>query len=415
VSAEGSVTLGFMRAARAMEALFRNNAPLAARLAQKIRELARELERRWGEGFKFKIMDFCGTHEWTITHFGIRSLMPPTIELVAGPGCPVCVTPSLFVEEAIRLALDGIVVYTYGDAYRLRAVRGVGGAFSLSEARALGAQVKVVPSLLDAAADARRHGRDSVFLGIGFETVAPGYARAILEGLLPENLKLMCVAKRTPPAMLHAIGVSGEAGEPPVMGVIAPGHVSTITGAKAWAPVAERYRIPVVVSGFEPIDVLLSILEILKRLERGEAGVEIEYRRAVTWQGDLRAQRAMETAFDVVDDAWRGIGFLPESGFRLKSAYERYDAFREYGVRDVSPETWTYDMPPGCRCADVILGRAKPTDCPLFMQACTPSKPFGPCMVSVEGTCAIWARFGGGGLADAIAREVGGERGPATL
>ena len=388
----GGLTERLIGASRALEAAFRGDAQLARRLAERIGEWAAELERRFGEGFRFKIMNFCGTHEWTVTHFGLRSLMPPQLDLVAGPGCPVCVTPSLFVEEAIRLALDGVTVYTYGDVYRLRSLREVRGARSLSEARALGGRVKVVASILDAAADARAHGGDSVFVGIGFETVAPGYARAVLGGLLPPNLKLMSLVKLTPPAMLHSIDILREKPtEPPIMGVIAPGHVSTITGAKAWTPVAESFGIPVVVSGFEPIDVLLSIAEILRQLLKGEAGVVIEYSRAVTWHGDLRAQSAIGRAFETVDDAWRGIGFLPKSGLRLRAEYSRYDAFRELGVRDVSPETWSYDLPPGCRCAEVIIGKAKPTDCPLFMRGCTPSKPYGPCMVSMEGTCAIWA------------------------
>jgi len=407
-SYSGSSAQEAIKAAKTIEAAFRSNAPLARKLVEKIRGLAIEAERRLGDASRFKIMDFCGTHEWTITHFGIRSLMPEQIELVAGPGCPVCVTPSLFVEEAIRLALDGIHVYTYGDVYRLMSIRSVRGASSLSEARALGGRVKVVHSLLDAALDARSHGRDSVFVGIGFETVAPGYAHAVIRGLLPSNLKLMSLVKLTPPAMFHSIEILREKPtEPPIVGVIAPGHVSTITGAKAWVPVAENYGIPVVVSGFEPLDVLASIAEILKQLSRGEARVAIEYARAVTWHGDLRAQSIVGRAFETVDDAWRGIGFLPKSGLRLRSAFSKYDAFETYGVREVTPENWSYDLPPGCRCAEVVIGKAKPTDCPLFMKRCTPSKPYGPCMVSLEGACAIWARFGSGGLADEIARELG--------
>ncbi|MEZ0345210.1 MAG: hydrogenase formation protein HypD, partial [Infirmifilum sp.] len=338
--AEGyeNLTASFISAAKAIETAFRRNLPLARRLAERIQRLAGEVEQRWGEGFKFKIMDFCGTHEWTITHFGIRSLMPPSIELVAGPGCPVCVTPSLFVEEAIELALDGVTVYTYGDVYRLRSLRGVRGASSLSEARALGGRVRVVSSILEAASEARERGWDSVFVGIGFETVAPGYAHAILRELLPPNLKLMSLVKLTPPAMFYSIEILREKPtEPPIMGVIAPGHVSAITGAKAWTPVAESYGIPVVVSGFEPIDVLLSIAEILRQLAKGEARVEVEYRRAVTWHGDLRAQSLVGKVFETVDDAWRGIGFLPKSGLRLRGEYARYDAFTEFGLRDVEP------------------------------------------------------------------------------
>ncbi|MEL9940460.1 MAG: hydrogenase formation protein HypD [Ignisphaera sp.] len=396
----------FLGIADKIEKAFRENRELVKAILKKIGEYSKSLESLYGKDFKFKIMNFCGTHEWTVTHFGIRSLVPKNIELVAGPGCPVCVTPSHFIEEAIKLALDGITVYTYGDTYRLRTLNSVRGYRSLSEVRGEGS-VKLVTSLVDAIKDARNSNRESVFIGIGFETVAPGYASAVLKGLVPENLKIMSLVKLTPPAMFYSLEILREKPtEPPVMGVIAPGHVSTVTGAKAWSVVSENYGIPVVVSGFEPIDVLLSILEILKQLVKGEAKTVIEYKRAVTWHGDLRAQRIVAKAFRVVDDAWRGIGFLPKSGLRLRDEYRKYDAFEGLGVKEIKPGEWGYDLPPGCRCAEVTLGKAKPTDCPLFMKVCTPDKPYGPCMVSLEGACAIWARFGSGGLADEIAKEL---------
>lgn len=397
-----------LNAIKILTSSFRTNLPLAKTLVSKIWSLSLELSKRCGENFKFKIMDFCGTHEWTITYFGIRSLMPSNIELVAGPGCPVCVTPSYFIEEAIKLAFNGVMIYTYGDVYRLRSIRSVRGAGSLSDAKALGCSIKIVTSILNAANDARNHGRDAVFMGIGFETVAPGYAQALYKGLIPDNLKILSLVKLTPPAMFYSIDVQkGDSVESPVMGVIAPGHVSTITGAKAWAPISESFKIPVVVSGFEPIDVLASIAEILRQLVNGEAKTVIEYTRAVTWQGSLKAQSLIATTFDVVDDAWRGIGFIPRSGLRIKDSYSKYDAFKEYGIKDLTPDSWRYDLPPGCRCADVIIGKATPIQCPLFMKSCTPSTPIGPCMVSIEGTCSIWAKFGAGGLANEIAKELG--------
>ncbi|MDK6028733.1 hydrogenase formation protein HypD [Ignisphaera sp. 4213-co] len=406
-NSEHSELSNFLKVVNKIESAFRENRELVSIILKKIMEYSKKLEEAYGKEFKFKIMNFCGTHEWTITHFGIRSLVPKNIELVAGPGCPVCVTPSYFIEEAIKLALDGFTIYTYGDTYRLRTVNSVRGYNSLSDVRSDG-DVKIVTSFAEAIADARRSGRESVFIGIGFETVAPGYASAIIRGIVPENLKIMSLVKLTPPAMFYTLEILREKPtEPPVMGVIAPGHVSTITGAKAWAVVSENYGIPVVISGFEPIDVLLSILEILKQLVKGEAKTVIEYKRAVTWHGDVRAQRIVAKAFRVVDDAWRGIGFLPESGLRLREEYRKIDAFAEIGVEDLKPDKWVYDLPPGCRCAEVTLGKAKPTDCPLFMRICTPSKPYGPCMVSLEGACAIWARFGSGGLADEIAKDLG--------
>ncbi|UNQ73836.1 hydrogenase formation protein HypD [Infirmifilum sp. NZ] len=390
-----------------IEEAFRRNEQLARKLVDVIHSRFREATRVLGVD-RLKIMDFCGTHEWTIVHFGLRSLMPDGLELVAGPGCPVCVTPSRYIEEAIRLALDGVRVYTYGDTFKLRTINEVRGFYSLEEARSRGADVKMVTGLPDAVRDARRHGKDSLFLGIGFETVAPGYAQAVLSGHVPENLKLLSLVKLTPPAMFYSLDILREKPpEPPVMGVIAPGHVSTITGAKAWEPVAENYSIPVVVSGFEPIDVLASIAEILSQLARREARVRIEYTRAVTWAGDLKAQAMIHKAFYAVDDAWRGIGFLPLSGLRLREAFSSLDAFKQFGIPELKPEDWRKDTPPGCRCAEVTLGKAKPTDCPMFLKKCTPEKPYGPCMVSLEGTCAVWARFGGGGVADDIARELG--------
>lgn len=397
------MTLGFYSE---LEKQLRFNRELAKIVVEKIKGLFTEYTVKTGIE-RLKIMDFCGTHEWSITYYGLRSLVPSGMELVAGPGCPVCVVPSHYIEESIKLALDGVVVYAYGDVYKLRARRSVRGAYSLSEARSLGGDVRIVQDILSATRDAAGHGKPSVFIGVGFETAAPAYAWSILRKHLPVNLKLLVLVKLTPPAMFYSLEVSREKPtEPPINGVIAPGHVSTITGAKAWTPVSENYGLPVVISGFEPLDVLVSILEIMKQLVEGKAETVIEYKRSVSWHGDLRAQNAINKVFEVVDDAWRGIGFLPKSGLRLREEYRLYDAFYEYGVRELKPVEWEKDMPPGCRCAEVVLGKAYPTQCPLFMKACTPQKPVGPCMVSIEGTCAIWARFGSRDLLLRITNEV---------
>lgn len=391
-----------------MEKLTREDRDIANIVLKKIHELWRKYVAETGSE-RVKIMNFCGTHEYTITHYGLRTLLPQGLELVAGPGCPVCVTPSYFIEEAIKLSMDNVVVYTYGDSYRLRAYRGVNGVYSLADARSRGGLVKVVPDLLTAIRDAREHGKRSVFLGIGFETVAPGYAQAILNGLVPSNLKIMSLVKLTPPAMFYTLEVSREKPtEPPIMGVIAPGHVSTITGAKAWMPVAENYHIPVIVSGFEPLDVLISILEILRRLVENKPGVVVEYVRAVSFHGDIYSQSIISRAFEIVDDSWRGIGYIPDSGLRIRDRYREMDAFYELGVRDLDPSRWREDMPHGCKCAEIVLGKAYPSQCPLFMKACTPSRPIGPCMVSQEGTCSIWARFGSRELLQKVSRVIHG-------
>jgi len=357
-------------------------------------------------------MDFCGTHEWTVVHFGLRNLLEmagvKNVELVAGPGCPVCVTPSYYLEEAMKLAFEGVVIYTYGDVFRLPAIRKVNGAKSLAEAKALGADIRLIHTFLHAVIDAKKHNKPSLFFGIGFETVAPGYSETILRGLVPPNLKLMSLVKLTPPAMFYALDMVREKPtDYPISGVIAPGHVSTIIGGKAWVPVAEHFGIPVVVAGFEPNDVLTAVAEILRQIKNGEYKVAIEYTRAVRWEGDLKAQSSINTVFETVDSAWRGIGYIPKSGLALRDSFKQFDALEYFGISELTPEKWQYDLPPGCRCAEVTLGKAKPTNCPLFMKACTPDRPVGPCMVSVEGTCAIWARFGGGGLATEIAKEVG--------
>ncbi|MCC6043297.1 MAG: hydrogenase formation protein HypD [Desulfurococcaceae archaeon] len=389
-----------------LERDLRYNRRLAEALVKKIHEAFSEYTKIFGVD-RLKIMDFCGTHEWSITYYGIRSLVPSELELVAGPGCPVCVIPSHYIEESIKLAFEGITIYCYGDVYKLRARRPVNGAYSLSEAKSLGGDVKVVQDIISAAKDATRHGKPSVFLAVGFETAAPAYAWSIIKGLIPRNLKLLSLVKLTPPAMFYALEVAQEKPtEPPISGVIAPGHVSTITGAKAWTPISEHFNIPVVVSGFEPLDILASILEILSQLVRGEAKTVIEYRRGVTWNGDVKAQAAIARVFEIVDDAWRGIGFLPKSGLRLREEFKQYDALYEYGVKELKPSEWVKDNPAGCRCAEVVLGKAYPTQCPLFMKACTPQRPIGPCMVSIEGTCAIWARFGSRDLLSKVSVEI---------
>jgi len=388
-----------------IEKAFRRDAALATKIRGAIQKLSEMAIKRGVT--KIVIMDFCGTHEWSIVHYGLRSLMPENVELVAGPGCPVCVTPSRYIEYAVKLSLEGVRVYTYGDAYRLRSLRPVGGAFSLQEARGLGGEVRVVSGFYDAIRLARQSGGESVFFGIGFETVAPGYSVAFERGLVPRNFYFLSQVKLTPPAMRFSL--EGLVKEKPdaAFGVIAPGHVSTVVGAKAWSFVSQEMGIPVVMAGFEPIDVLLAVGSILKQIVRGEAKTVIEYTRAVTWNGNLAAQKSIERVFQPVDDFWRGIGVIPKSGLELREEFSEFDAFNRFSLKRIEPSSWEYDLPAGCKCASVTLGMSKPTDCPLFLKACTPDRPIGPCMVSVEGTCSIWARFGGGGLASEVARALG--------
>jgi len=388
---------------RDIESMLRSRS-LVERIVEKIKRLAPLAARRVGQT-PIKIMDFCGTHEYTVTHYGIRSLMPPEVEIVAGPGCPVCITPAYYVDVMIKLSLEGVRVYTYGDAYKLPGSGRRGRDIrSLEEARAAGGDVVVVYSVLDAIKMAREDDKPGVFFAVGFETTAPATASPVVAGIVPKNLAILNVHRLTPPIMRYTFETHRDN---PIRGVIAPGHVSTIVGAKAWRFVVEEYGIPTVVAGFEPVDVLLAILEILRQLAEGKPRLVNEYSRAVTWEGNVKAQRMIEECCEVVDAAWRGIGFVPRSGLAFRDKYREVDALHQYGIKELTPEEWRYDLPPGCRCAEVTLGIAKPTDCPLFMKTCTPGTPYGPCMVSSEGACAVWARFGGGGLAEEIARSLG--------
>ncbi len=359
----------------------------ASKLRIVIEKLAEKAAKAVGE--PIKIMNFCGTHEYTITYYGLRSLMPKNIELIPGPGCPVCVTPAWVIDEAIRLCLDGVKVYVYGDLYKVPgSPSGVRGARSLEEARALGGNVEVTYSFLDAVKYSLRENVESVFIAVGFETTVPSTATLLYSNRVPKNLKLLVAYRLTPPIMSYVFRVHRNN---PIRGVIAPGHVSTIIGAKSWSFVAEEYGIPIVVSGFEPIDVLLSIAEILKQLSQGEAKLVNEYSRVASWNGNLEAQRLMKECYEKCKADWRGIGVVENSGLRLREKYRFFDATLEYGVESRGGE----ELPPGCRCSEVILGLKKPIECPLFMKKCTPSTPYGPCMVSSEGACSIWARYGG--------------------
>lgn len=377
--------------AERIEVKYRLNLKTAQSLKEKIHSYAAKLEN-------VKIMNFCGTHEWTTVHYGLRSLMPENVELIAGPGCPVCITPSYAVESAIALSLEGYKVYTYGDAYKLPALNPVKGVRSLEEAKAKGGNVSLVYSFLDAIEDAKKEKGEKVFFGIGFETTAPSYAVSIFHGLVPKGLYFLSVLRLTPPAADFALNKVGL-----VSGIIAPGHVSTITGARPWKKIAERYSLPVVISGFEPLDVLLSVAFILKMLVDGERGLKIEYRRAVNYEGNPMALRHIRKVFEEEDAGWRGIGVIPKSGLELRKKFRELSAYDRFSIE----KSWSYDLPKGCRCAEITLGMVKPTDCKYYMKACTPERPIGPCMVSSEGTCAIWARFGGGGLAEELARELG--------
>ncbi len=344
---------------------------LAKKMIEKIHEIA-------PKRYEVKICHVCGTHEWTISHYGIRSLLPENVEVIAGPGCPVCIVPAAEVDEAIELALRDVSVTCFGDVIRVP-----GSRMSLLDTKAKGADVRVVYSIMDAVRMAEREpNREFVFFAIGFETTAPSTAVEVLKRP-PKNLSFLISHRLIPPAMELMLGI----GDLQIDAFIAPGHVSTIIGLKPYEIFPKVYRMPTIVAGFEPLDVLAAIYMALRQISRRVSILENEYERAVTWEGNVKAKELMNRAFKVVGGSWRGLGRLPNSALALREEFREYDAHERFGVRIESGR----DIPPGCQCHLVIIGKIKPTECPLFMKACTPQTPIGSCMVGIEGTCRIWA------------------------
>jgi hydrogenase expression/formation protein HypD len=345
---------------------------LAQRMAIKIGQLS--------EGKRtVKICHVCGTHEWTITHYGLRSLLPKNVEVIAGPGCPVCIVPASEIDEALQLALKGVTITCFGDLLRVP-----GSKMSLLDAMAEGADVRIVYSVGDAVKMARKEpDGEFTFFAVGFETTSPSTAIEIL-GTPPENMSFLISHRIIPPAMK----LLAEMKDLRLNGFIAPGHVSTIIGLKPYEIFPKCYNLPVVVAGFEPLDVLMGIYMLMKQLKDNKPALENEYTRAVHSEGSLRAQGLMEEVFEIKDGRWRGLGNIGSSKLNLRKEHRPYDAHLRHSIK---VENGT-DIKPGCRCSQVIIGKIKPTECPLFMKNCTPQKPVGACMVSSEGTCRIWGK-----------------------
>jgi len=303
------------------------------------------------------------------------------VEVIAGPGCPVCVTPSLVLDEAIELARRGVIVTAFGDLMMVPATK-----TSLAGVKTEGADVRIVYGPHDAVEIAEKNpDKDVVFCAVGFETTAPGIASELLRGV-PENFSIISAHRLIPPSMELLLGI----GDLQIDGFICPGHVATIIGVRPFRYFAEAYRMPTVVSGFEPNDVLLSLAILLKQLKDGEPRCENEYVRLVKEEGNLKAQKILSEVFDVATAHWRGIGRVPNSGYVLKKEFEDYDAEKKY---ELSIEN-SVDIHPGCNCHLVIIGKIYPPECKLFGNMCTPEKPYGPCMVSSEGTCRIYYKYG---------------------
>ncbi|MBI4877558.1 MAG: hydrogenase formation protein HypD [Acidobacteria bacterium] len=329
------------------------------------------------------LMEICGGQTHTLMRYGIDELLPKEVELVHGPGCPVCVTPLETVDQAIRIAARPEVIFvSYGDMLRVP-----GSASDLFRVKAAGGDVRVAYSPLDALRLARQNPeRKVVFFGIGFETTAPAHALALKaarrEGL--KNFSLLASHVLVPPA-IHALMASSECR---VRAFIAPGHVCTVMGYWQYEDLAARYRVPIVVAGFEPVDLLEAILKVVAQLEDGRAKVENQYVRSVTREGNRPAQAAIAEVFEVCDRKWRGIGSIPQSGWRIREEFSAWDADCVFGP----PET-AVEEPAECVSALVLQGLRKPVDCPAFGSRCTPERPLGAPMVSAEGACSAYYQF----------------------
>ena len=330
------------------------------------------------------IMEVCGTHTMAIHQHGIRALMPKKIRLISGPGCPVCVTPIHYVDHAVALARrPATIIATFGDMMRVP-----GSSSNLLREKAFGADVRIVYSPLDAVTIAAQHPQLTiVFLGIGFETTAPTIAGSILDAQR-RGLKNYFVlgAHKTMPIPMQVLAADPEL---QVSGFLAPAHVSAIIGADAYQPLVASCHIPCVVTGFEPLDILLGIKMLARQIVAGTAEVEVEYSRLVRREGNRKAQQLLSQVFTPSDANWRGIGIIPNSGLDFRAEYASFDAARQLAVTIEEAIE-----PAGCRCGDILKGKIDPHDCPLFARRCTPSDPVGACMVSSEGTCAAAYKYG---------------------
>ncbi|MCF7794120.1 MAG: hydrogenase formation protein HypD [Candidatus Cloacimonetes bacterium] len=324
-----------------------------------------------------KIMEVCGSHTMAIGHWGIRKLLPPSIQLISGPGCPVCVTPSSLIDELIKL--KGVTIATFGDLIRVP-----GKEETLEQARAKGLDIKLIYSPLEALKLAEK--KQVVFVGIGFETTIPGIAQTIFLAAKQKqfNFSVFPAFKLVPPA-LDAL-LSTEDIE--LDGFLLPGHVSVIIGSESYDLLPEKFGIGGVVTGFEPLDILRAVKLLTNQISKDNPQIINEYNRVVDSSGNKIAKQIIEEILQVEDALWRGIGWIPDSGMGIKEKYAEFDAAKKYNITLKDEEGNT-----GCRCADVLKGKIIPPECPLFEKVCTPAHPIGPCMVSSEGSCAAYYKY----------------------
>jgi len=359
---------------------YRDN-DIARVMINKINELSRK---------PAKLMEVCGTHTVAIFRHGIREVLPQNISLISGPGCPVCVTPNRHIDEALEICRQpNVILTTFGDMMKVP-----GSSSSLAAEKAAGADIRIVYSTMDAVDLARDNpDKETVFFGIGFETTSPTVAAAILraerEGI--GNFSVVGAQKLIPQA-IRALLESNEIG---VNGFILPGHVSSLIGTKPYGFIAEEFSIPAVVIGFEPVDILQGIYMLVRQIEEGTARVEIQYNRGVPPEGNPHAMNILFKVFEPGDAIWRGMGTISGTGLTFRPEYSQFDAVKKYGIRIREDREL-----PGCRCGEVLRGVITPPECGHFGRTCIPENPVGPCMVSVEGTCAAYYKYGKGASGD---------------
>ncbi|MCP4757437.1 MAG: hydrogenase formation protein HypD [Proteobacteria bacterium] len=346
---------------------------LVAGLAENIESLASDMG-------KLRLMHVCGTHEHEIVKFGLRQLLPKTLQIIPGPGCPVCICPVEAIDQAITLSYrKGITVLTFGDMLRVPATKE-----SLVDARRNGGSVQMIYGPLDAVKIAMNNSDETfVFFSIGFETTAAGVAGMIKHGV-PDNLLFLMANRYIPPVFELLMEVHDKSS---LQGFLLAGHAATITGIHVYDYMETKYRLPCVVAGFTPVDILSAILELLRSIRTGRSEVVNAYSRIVNEHGNPAALSNMEEVFDRVPGIWRGIDSVDDTAFVLKEAYSHLDAAKRL---DCTPPYPSRSNPPGCQCHRIMLGELLPAECKMFRKKCHPSDPYGPCMVSIEGTCHTW-------------------------
>ena len=346
------------------------------------RKIIHQIEK---ENCKLTFMHVCGTHQDSLMKNGLDPLLKNAgITIIQGPGCPVCVTTPREIEEMIELAKKGYVITSYGDMINVP-----GQNHSLEYLRTEGCDIRTVYSIEDAVAIANQDpNKEVVFMAVGFETTAPSTA-AVLQNNPPENFSILCCHRLIPPALKTIV----EMGEIKIDGFIEPGHVATIIGVQPFSFLSEQFQIPQVITGFEPIDLLMASWMLVKQISQNKPKIENEYSRVVTTQGNQEAQKLLNQVFTIVNIDWRGFSTIPHSAYALKKEYAIYDARKKFEKDLEEIDDNTFSEPKGCRCGELLRGLITPEECPLFGKKCTPQHPVGPCMVSDEGSCHITYKY----------------------